>query len=57
MADYQDEVKHKLNDIVGTVIATYELDGRQYFDVRVDEQRIYYKTIAANWETTVAVDE
>lgn len=56
MADYQDTVKHKLNDVVGVVIATYELNNIPYFDVRVDEG-IYYKTIAANWETTIAVDE
>ena len=56
MVDYQDEVKHTLNDVVGTVIAMYEINGISYLDVRVDEG-IYYQTLAANWETTVAVNE
>lgn len=54
--DFQDEVKHKLNDTVGTVIAVYTLSGSRYLDVRVD-RRIYYMTPAANWTVTVPCDE
>ena len=45
--DFQDEVKHK-GGTIGTVIATYTLRGVPYLDVRADD-RIYYKTPAANW--------
>lgn len=56
MVDYQDEVKNKVSGVVGVVITIYEKNGIQYLDVRVDE-RIYYETPAANWETIRAVDE
>lgn len=51
MPEYQDEVKHKLNDVTGVVIATYYVGNIEYFDVRADDI-IYYATPAANWETT-----
>lgn len=54
--DYQDEVKHKITDVTGVVIAIYEIDGIIYFDVR-DNDTIHYQTPANNWITVVPVDE
>lgn len=56
MVEYQDEVKHVDGETVGTVIAMYTIEDVLYLDVRSDD-RIYYKTPEANWETTVPVDE
>jgi hypothetical protein len=53
--EYQDQVVH-VTGIEGTVIATYEIAGVKYVDVRVDDH-IYEKTPEANWRTVVAVDE
>lgn len=53
---FQDEVKHKLNDITGVVVAVYEKEGIKYFDVRVD-YRMYYETIASNWTVVLPCDE
>jgi hypothetical protein len=49
---YQDEVKHKLNETSGIVIAVYEKNGIKYFDVRADN-RIYYATLAENWTIVI----
>lgn len=46
--DFQDEVVHT-GGTIGTVIATYTLEGVPYLDVRGLEDRIYYKTLASNW--------
>jgi hypothetical protein len=54
--DYQDEVRHILQGIIGTVIAIYDIDEITYLDVRVDE-RIYYETPASNWEVVAVCDE
>jgi archaeosine-15-forming tRNA-guanine transglycosylase len=54
--DFQDEVKHKLNDTTGVVIAIYEKDGKTYLDVRADD-RIYYETPRENWVVTAKNEE
>lgn len=46
---YQDEVKHKLNDTTGVVIATY-FDSGERLDVRSSNGKVYYGTAASNWE-------
>lgn len=56
MPEYQDEVVHVYGEVTGTVIATYTIDNVLYLDVRSDD-RIYYKTPAENWQTTIPVDE
>lgn len=56
LPDYQDEVRHIATGISGVVIATYEENETSYLDVCVDD-RVYYKTPAENWETTVAYEE
>jgi len=56
--NFQDEVKHKIAGVMGTVIATYMKDDSLYFDVRsADEERIYYKTPAVNWEVVRTQEE
>lgn len=57
MADFQDEVKHTESGYVGIVIATYTIDEVAYFDVRIDDNHIEYKTPAAFWETTVLAED
>jgi len=59
-----DEVKHlvsKEGSIAGTVIAIYPVNRQGVIttclDVRVGDNRIYYGTPAANWETTIPVEE
>lgn len=55
--DLYDEVKHKKNEITGTVIAIFPMlssrtrTRKMYLDVRSDN-RIYYQTPASNWEVT-----
>jgi len=56
LPDYQDEVKHINNEAAGIVIAVYEINSVRYFDVRANN-RIYYKTPAANWTLVSKVDE
>lgn len=48
--NYQDEVKNRLNDSTGVVIAKYTMDGETYLDVRGSEDRIFYHTKAKNWD-------
>jgi len=48
--EYQDEVKHKKNDMVGVVIAKYVEGNVIYLDVRGYDDRIYYRTPMSNWE-------
>ena len=59
-ANLQDEVKHKLNDTTGIVIAKFEkdIDGEMmmFFDVR-GEDKIYYQTPAANWSVVAKEDQ
>ena len=54
---YQDYVKNKHNDASGTVIAVYERNDQTYCDVRSDDGRIYYETLASNWKTVRTEDE
>ena len=49
VAEYYDHVKHKNNDMTGVVIAIYQRDDVTVFDVKGDDEKIYYKTPAANW--------
>lgn len=46
-----DEVKNKVSGTCGVVDATYNKNGIDYLDVKVDE-RMYYMTLASNWEVT-----
>lgn len=56
--EFQDEVKHKLCDIAGTVIAVYPGGiETNYLDVRGTDNEIYYKTPANNWVVTKVCDE
>jgi len=61
-AELQDEVKHLLNDAVGTVIAKYPkasiTEGKigNYVDVRWTNG-IYYQTPAEHWIVTKLCDE
>lgn len=51
IADFQDEVKHKVAGVMGTVIAIYEKNGKTYADVRSSEyDRVYYNSPLENWE-------
>lgn len=55
-----DEVKHKLNDTYGKVIAKFpdlQDASKIRLDVRSSEDRIYYYTPASNWVTTAAVED
>jgi hypothetical protein len=52
----QDDVANKNNEYAGRVIAKYEVDGVVYFDVRCDD-KIYYKTLATNWNVTSTEEE
>ena len=50
VADFQDEVKHLLTGVSGTVIAIYEQSGKTYVDVRSAEyERVFYKSPIENW--------
>jgi hypothetical protein len=55
MPEFQDDVKHKSGEATGRVIATYELRGVDYFDVRLDDEEgsILYETPAVNWITII----
>ena len=49
-AAFQDEVKHLLTGVTGTVIAIYEQGGKMYVDVRSSEyDRVFYKSPIENW--------
>ena len=55
-----DEVKNKLNDTYGKVVARYpdNLDSAKIrLDVRTSEDSIKYYTPATNWVTTAAVED
>lgn len=52
----QDDVKNLNNEYAGRVVAKYQIGGKTYFDVRVDD-RIYYKTLAENWVTITTEEE
>lgn len=49
---YQDEVKHKNGEAVGTVIAVFKTDKSNMLDVRLSDERILYSTPAENWMVT-----
>lgn len=47
---FQDEVKHLLTGVTGTVIAIYEQGGKMYVDVRSSEyDHVFYKSPIENW--------
>ena len=54
---YMDIVRSKLNETIGVVIAVYT-DEKEVlrFDIRTNEDRVYYGTPAENW-TTVSKEE
>ena len=54
--EYQDVVKSKTSDISGIVIAKYTIEGKNFLDVRGSDDKIYYQTLAGNWETTIAYE-
>jgi len=48
---FQDEVKHIVAGVMGTVVAIYTKEDATYIDVRsAEEDRIFYKSPAENWE-------
>lgn len=48
---FRDEVKHIVAGVMGTVIAIYDKEDATYIDVRsAEEDRVYYKSPAENWE-------
>lgn len=53
--EYQDDVKNLKNEYSGRVIAVYKEATSSglvtYLDVRCDD-RVFYHTLATNWETT-----
>ena len=50
VVDFQDEVKHLLTGVSGTVIAIYEQGNKRYVDVRSSEyDRVFYKSPIENW--------
>lgn len=54
---YQDEVRHKLNDTTGTVIAKYFYGKAAYIDVRRTDGKIQYNTKAENWVVTKKAED
>jgi hypothetical protein len=52
-----DEVKCKLNDTAGVVIANYVINNVTYLDVRDTAEHIHYKTPASNWEVVRTREE
>ena len=55
---FQDEVKHMVAGVMGTVIAIYTKEDATYIDVRsAEEDRIYYKSPAENWEVVRTQEE
>lgn len=53
-----DEVKSKINDSTGTVIAKYFSSyGEERLDVRSFDNQIYYATNIANWEVVRTREE
>lgn len=53
-----DDVKHKTcPEGYGVVIAKYTLDTKTYIDVRSEDNTIWYKTPASDWEVTKLNDE
>lgn len=58
LPEFQDDVRHReQQDEVGVVIAKYPIEGKQFLDVRMSDDRIVYKTPAENWETTRTEEE
>lgn len=55
--ELMDEVKNKINDVVGTVIAKYPYEGSQHLDVRTSNDKICYCTPASNWKVIKLCDE
>lgn len=54
---FQDEVKHLLTGVTGTVVAIYEQGNKTYVDVRSSEyDRVFYKSPIENW-TVVRTQE
>lgn len=58
--ELRDEVKSKIApDMGGIVIAKYpgEVPGTTFLDVRLFDEKIYYKTLIQNWEVVKLNDE
>ena len=56
--NFQDQVRNTVSNVTGTVIAKYAEDGVTYFDVRwATEDKVWYHTPAANWETVKGYDD
>lgn len=54
---YMDVVRSKINETTGTVVAVYhDEEGVLRFDIRSNEDKIHYGTLASNW-TTVSKEE
>jgi len=66
----RDEVKHVREDITGVVLAKYPgtklmlkplakpIDPtKNYLDVQIDRDHVYYNTLAENWVVTRAVED
>jgi len=56
----RDEVKHNTQDYTGVVLAKYpgQVDPtKNYLDVRLDDDKVYYGTPAANWSVTIPVED
>ena len=50
IVNFQDEVKHNLTGVMGTVISLYMIDQKVYIDVRSAEfDKIFYKSPIENW--------
>ena len=58
--ELRDEVKSKIvPDMAGTVVAKYpgEAPGSTFLDIRLFNEKMYYKTPAKNWEVVKLNDE
>jgi len=56
MVDYLDEVVNIVSGEVGTVDATYTIEGIRYVDV-VSGNEMHYASPASNWEVTLKYEE
>jgi hypothetical protein len=54
--DFMDEVSNIISGVSGTVVATYNISGVDYIDVRVGE-RMYYKMVRSNWKVIKKYEE
>ena len=54
---FQDYVRSRLNETTGTIIAVYPLEGKTHFDIRLDDDSVWYGSPAENWETVRAYED